>query len=519
MSKYVCEDCGSALSTKYALERHRYTTRCEKIQRDAAKLTLKSLPNHPSEVVDPEENYNGNLYEYYFKQLRERPQRLTIFKNSFNGGMGTFLKKPGVIKPVDSGNGVYTYTLSSAVIMCQILGKLKVQSSTFLHYDKPFESIKLFHNGIELYSFNALEWSLLQPIIYNNQQDLLDLIFTDQYVPFQTVKVEISVNNSQPTWTPPVIYYEAYQLSEVETKRFQDAMLEYYVCSWAIFNVTESDDNRNLTKPTKAYVADIICDTRGADKCEFYPEPGLIQSFSHWSSTPSSHWKTGTRLSNIDDMTISSLIPPNTVLFKEHTDEPVLVRYISVLRMMDGKTSFYADLYQENPKHVAKCEIKQRIKEYKEGKKISTRIIGPPPENPIFHGDVSIHDIRAHSYKTTEHGDIEIYVPTEWKDEPGLSDLALYEPCWKFLTLNQGKSKVTLIHKVVNSKHTEVHIYNGIDMSNPGNRLYYWRYNNKWYGVTDKDLEMYDLYVPINDELCEAMESLSVIHLMRDAEN
>lgn len=503
MSKYICEKCNDMLSSKYALERHTGSARCVKHQRDVAKLAVRDINSNVNSNSNAEAELDlneGPLYDIYFKSIRDRSKLLTIFKKAFQGSVGNFIKRPGMINFSDpekvEDHYKYSAILSSSVIGYSIVGKLMLKYASF----DQLTSISLYHNGIKIYSYSNLTWDILRKTVFKEDINLLQIAFMDQYIPFQTLSIVVE---SHTEIKPLKIYYEAYQLSEDETKRFQSIGCEYFVSNWATINV-DHDDPELITQLTNAYVCDIICTSDDVEKCEFYPElvhPYYQSTFCHWSSVPENYWIPGTRLSKLDDVLFASLVSPGTKLFKKDTDNPVLVRYLSTLKMMDGKTSYYADLYHENPKKITRDEIKRRVQDYCKCREISEY---PIQQKRKQHAIMEKQIFDGYKYNN-------IYVPVEWNDVPGECELPLYEPNWRVLlsnddNLSEWKMSYNKIRKCITEPNSEmIKVIDICGIKNMG-KLYWWSYKGINYGVHESDLHRYfDLMVPINLDLYKAI--------------
>lgn len=502
MSKYVCNDCSMCLSTKYALERHTGTSRCLKNQRDAAKD--KITPDSKEEPCSTDRLDYKPLYDYYFSHLRKKHQK-TIFRNTLDSDFTPITKR--YCEASFTGRCV---VISSTNTVGHVIHNLRLTTSPNC------AGVSVHYNYKEIFNLDIDSIDLIhKPLsdITNPSLALSDLIFGNAYLPLGKLEIRLQGVLGQPV--SGSVTYDTYILSTEEARRQSYARELYYNC-WYSTNVKDTLDADLLTQKTHAYVADIYYQDQDNINPDYKGRKMFNSDTYHYSCLPE-----GEINKNISTYLFPSLIAPGTILFSEATELPVIIRYISVLRMEDGMASTYADLYRENPKLKAKREIAERIKLYKEKFEF-------PIDTITATSTGETHLLK----EVTLDGKI-YYMPAEWEDTPASSRYTLFEPEWALL--EQGTTRYMdpkdepepeqpapesnleyLINQISvglirDAKIIEMSVlgpvYSIDGVTRLGSRVYCFKFVDIWYALNETHIDMYKNYkVKINEDLREAID-------------
>lgn len=339
---------------------------------------------------------------------------------------------------------------------------------------------------------------------------LHDMIFgSSTYLPLGKVRVKVNGDSKCQT----SITYDTYILDDEEAKRQHYSSRELYYNCWFYTNINCSDNAELLTRPTHARVADIYY----MDKAGINPDYAARLRHSevyHYRCLPGPHH--GKIDYDMSNMLFASMVPPGTVLFPNGTEMPVIVRYLSVLSIQDGKASSYADLYLEDPRRNAIREIHERLMWY------------TPQIRSVANARVTkpIQEVREHLLDDMQIDGDTYRIPVKWEDTPTHQHYSVIEPDWVAWNNNKPIAcRADLEHLVrvctCKSPGFKVVEYQFLGNDIDGipvidTKMYCFLHNSIWYGIGDGQITLYTkYYVPINTELASALsESLIKLNNM-----
>lgn len=475
MSRFVCDICGSELATKNSLQRHKYSNRCKNL---ASVNTLHTCDENPQKAEDP----TTPLINKVLDEQRSR-ENYTMFKHNLSRCLTTYSKRYSVLENQDgiiliNNQNVPGYFVRN-IILKGISYKSEKQRLQFY-----FNDVKLFDHPLDFIA----EINVSDPA--SSAVNIHRLIFGNQYIPLDEIKIVITENTDKLS-----IEVESYIVTEKEQKRFrQQKVLEYYCFGWFQTNIVDNDRLNDLLKPTEMYVSDIYY----KDKEAINPNYRVWGNYRmHYHTTIDENdrgWNY-----TINESMIASLIPPGNILFNKTTEDPVTVRYLTMLTVSNGKTYCYHDLYNAtDPIEKAKAEIKERID------KINTGLPYEPLPNEykVYGNEGYMIDINF-----PEHS-IKVKIPTQWSRDPFYAQQRyLLQPDWDKLG-QQSPRAILSLDNIVKT------CLEGTDVKNHKfiNDTFCFRTSNdKWYGFTK---EYYELYkskaaVPVHRELFNQLMMVS----------
>lgn len=511
MSKYVCNECHVPLSTKYALERHQNSSRCQKNQRDHAKEKIyekaelmKAYDSIKIPDVSPALEPKP-LCDNAIKHMLKDPVK-TIFARTFPDRITTSRKRYHSKEFRDS------FTISNDT-EGHMLHNLRLHILCGVG-DNTLINIR--YNGALIFCMPLVALQLLE--IDHNDIPIWDMIFGQDFLPLG--KIEVSFHDT--THVRCRITYDTYILEPGEAKRRTQIPFEKYFNAWFCTNISNSDDAHLLTTPTNCYIADLYYTDQDAVNPSYqaYRMPWSQHCPYHYNCLPNIPEANANGPWTITSMLFSSLAPPGETLFAKATEDPVIMRYIALLKVEDGKAYAYHHPYHEDPMRVAQRKIAERIQASERGETVPHEKIAPRVD-PKSNGYHSIY-----KYK-------EMIIPVHWINVPSHCHYNLYEPDWELI--NCPEAADSLFPKVHLDKLVELCASDSKDFKlintddwllsgpvmtvsgksiMPSGNYYCFCYKDVWYGLSDLDIEMYVKYhVPMNPELKEALTcALALAH-------
>lgn len=496
MSKYVCDQCSSALSTKHALQRHKGTDRCLKNQRDNSKHKLV-------EFKEPSVQQTSNLFDYKpicdqeIKTLAS-PKR-TIFRRLFGDGYSP-IRKVYHHKEFQMDNDhsapLKTLTISEDNTIGHMLHKLVL--SLPVQQEHMYVYVDYNHKNV----FNMSVESLALLGINLNKIPITDMIFGEQtFIPLGTITIGCSGNTNKFS-----VNYHTYILTKEEAKR-TTAPRELFFNKWFEANIVNDTNAPLLIKPTHAYVADIYYG--GDDINPFYRGELNDQGVNHYNCVPETmmphKW-------DMDNLLFSSLIPPGECFFENGTEEPVVIRYIALMRLDDGKIYLDDSLYGEHPCKVERRLIAERLNSFKPGQ----------PFFPNFPHRITnniYHEIGTAQLWNECDGCFDAVVPVQWSDTPSSCEYPVWEPDWNLYqfpleTDPDIKKNIEALKKYCAEQHPNFRVapikvsIAHIDGTYQALEKYYcYMVDGKWYGINNLNIDSYlNFHVPMNQELWDKLK-------------
>lgn len=519
MSKFVCSECGLSLATKHSLQRHQGTNKCKKVKRDRMKeAVIKPVPR-------PSKDYS--MQELFMKPLHNNKPSGTIFRKhiSIREAMTTFRKRNHTWKLKDIRTE-FSHVDSPGRMMLDM--RIKVT-------DPQVESIVIWYGGVIVLSMSLEALRIVHSChsdLYGNGGEgyhVQRMLFGNQALPLDKICIML-VHESGAECKEKQLYGEVhaelYQPIKEEAHRFDRTHMDMGYTSWQEFNVLRSDGGDLHTTDTLAYVADVIYSTashelinpdfRGKHSRTKLFIGDSSNTYCSYSSVPDLY-----RTTTLDNVFYASLIPPGERLFRQETDDIVIVRYHSVLQIAEGEAYAHNDLYSldsriKRQRFVRDC-LAKRLEDPLDTPKSSWN-------SPDMDGMDGMLVPVERTFRKTHimvGGKLEeVNLPECFSPTPTGKHYPIYVPIWGLLGTDGHVPDKSLLDRIV--EFCENDQYHGCGVADhavlgdtdiagrpypEGMKAYYFRVDSEYYGFTTLDLRYHDEYkVPIPMKLYEKMD-------------